>query len=83
MMSVLTRKLMNQGFLLVKMKSSVRSRHDLLNIYGIFVSQQEVCYVCHDYNPVLFYDLAPDYVNTNTMTGANSEFLLFNFLFSV
>ena len=40
---LLTRKLLNQGFLLVKMKSSLRKfyghRHDLVNHYGISASQ--------------------------------------------
>ena len=40
---LLTKKLLNQGFLLVKLKSSLRkcySRpHDLVDSYGIFVSQ--------------------------------------------
>ena len=39
----LTRKLLNQGFLLVKLKSSLRtfygSHHDLIGRYGISVSQ--------------------------------------------
>jgi hypothetical protein len=39
----LTRKLLNQGFLLVKLKSSLRKfygrHHDLVNRYGISVSQ--------------------------------------------
>ena len=38
-----TRRLLNQGFLLVKMKSSLRKccgrHHDLVDRYGIFVSQ--------------------------------------------
>ena len=40
---LLTRKLLNQGFLLAKLKSSLRNfygrHHDLINRYGIFVSQ--------------------------------------------
>ena len=40
---LLTRKLLNQGFLLVKLKSSLRKfysrHHDLVDRYGIFVSQ--------------------------------------------
>ena len=35
---VLTRKLLNQGFLLVKLKSSLR-HYDLVDRYGISVSQ--------------------------------------------
>jgi hypothetical protein len=40
---MLTRKLLNQGFLLVKLKSSLRKfygrHHDLIDRYGISVSQ--------------------------------------------
>jgi hypothetical protein len=40
---LLTRKLLNQGFLLVKLKSSLRRfygrHHDLVDLYGIAVSQ--------------------------------------------
>ena len=40
---LLTRKLLNQGFLLAKLKSSLRKfycrHHDLVNCYGISVSQ--------------------------------------------
>ena len=40
---LLTRKLLNQGFLLVKLKSSLRKfyghHHDLVDLYGISVSQ--------------------------------------------
>ena len=40
---LLTRKLLNQGFLLVKLKSSLRKfygrHHDLVDSYGISVSQ--------------------------------------------
>jgi hypothetical protein len=40
---LLTRKLLNQWFLLVKMKSSLRKfygrHHDLVDRYGIYVSQ--------------------------------------------
>jgi len=40
---LLTRKILNQGFLLVKLKSSFRKfygcHHDLVDRYGIYVSQ--------------------------------------------
>ena len=40
---LLTRKLMNQGFILVKLKSSIRKgygrQHDLVDSYGIYVLQ--------------------------------------------
>jgi hypothetical protein len=40
---LLTRKLLNQGFLLVMLKSSLRKfygrHHDLVDRYGIYVSQ--------------------------------------------
>ena len=43
LMVLLTRKLLNQGFLMVKLKSSLRKfygrHHDLIDRYGISVSQ--------------------------------------------
>ena len=46
---LLTRKLLNQGFLLVKLKSSLRKlygrHHDLVDRYGISVSQNDHGYV--------------------------------------
>ena len=54
---LLTRKLLNQGFLLVKLKSSLRKcygrHHDLVDHYGIFVSQMTtICSTCKHF-PVL------------------------------
>ena len=48
---LLTRKLLNQGFLLVKLKSSLRKfygrHHDLVDHYGISVSQRpRICSTC-------------------------------------
>ena len=44
-LSMLTRKLLNQGFLLVKLKSSLRQfcgrHHDLVDRYRISVSQKQ------------------------------------------
>jgi hypothetical protein len=52
---LLTRKLLDQWFLFVKVKSSLRKFnshcHELVNRYGISVSQ--ICSICHSYNPVL------------------------------
>jgi hypothetical protein len=55
---LLTRKLLNQGFLLVKLKSSLRKfygrHHDLVDRYEISVSQMTTIYSnCHKHFPVL------------------------------
>ena len=55
---LLTRKLLNQEFLLVKLKSSLRKldgrHHDLVDRYGISVSQMTtMCSTCRKYFPVL------------------------------
>jgi len=55
---LLTRKLPNQGFFSVKLKSSLRKfysrHHDLVNRYGISVSQRPwICSTCRKYLPVL------------------------------
>ena len=50
---LLTRKLLNQGFLLVKLKSSLRKfygrHHDLVDCYGISVSQltKDMFHLCY------------------------------------
>ena len=53
---LLTRKLLNQGFLLVKLKSSLPKfygrHHDLVDRYGISVSQM-ICSTCREHFPVL------------------------------
>ena len=53
-----TTKLLNQGFLVVKLKSSLRKgygrHHDLVNRYGIFVSQITIkFYICCNHNMIL------------------------------
>jgi hypothetical protein len=55
---LLTRKLLNQEFLLVKLKSSLRKfygrHHDLVDRYGIYVSQMTtICFTCRKTFPVL------------------------------
>ena len=55
---LLTRTPLNQGFLLVKLKSSLRMfygrHHDLLDRYGISVSEiTTICSTCRNYFPVL------------------------------
>ena len=55
---LLTRKLLNQGFLLVKLKSSLRTfydcHHDLVDRYGISVSQMTtICSTCREHFPIL------------------------------
>ena len=53
---LLTRKLLTQGFLLVKLKSSLRKlhgrHHDLVDRYGISVSPR-ICSTCRKHFPVL------------------------------
>jgi hypothetical protein len=55
---LLTRKLPNQGFLLVKLKSSLQKfygrHHNLVDCYGISVSQMTtICSTCRKHFPVL------------------------------
>ena len=52
---LLTRKLLNQWFLLVKLKSLFYGRHhDLVDCYGISVSQMtRICFTCRKHFPVL------------------------------
>jgi len=65
---LLTRKLLNQGFILVKLKSSLRKfygrHHDLVDRYGISVSQMtsdmfHLSYILPD--PFLIHDLSPGF----------------------
>ena len=63
---LLTRKLLTQGFLLVKLKSSLRKfygrHHDLFDRYGISVSQMisDMFHVSHTLpGPVLIHGLSP------------------------
>ena len=55
---LLTRKLLNQGFLLVMLKSSLRKfwgrHHDLVDRYRIFVSHKwpQICSICRKHFPV-------------------------------
>ena len=70
-----TRKLLNQGFILVKLKSSLRKfsgrHHDLVNHYELSVSR--ICSTCRKHFPVLSsfmtYYWICSYSNT---TGATS-----------
>jgi len=54
---LLTSKLLNQGFLVVKLKSSLRKfygcHHDLVNSHGLSVSQMNKCSICRNHNPAL------------------------------
>ena len=63
---MVTRKLLNQGFLLVKLKSSLRKcycrHHDLFDRYGISVSQMttDMFHLSSTLpGPFLIYDLLP------------------------
>jgi hypothetical protein len=56
---LLTRKLLNQGFLLIKSKSSIRKfydrQHDLVNRYGYLCHKWPwICSTCRKHLPVLF-----------------------------
>ena len=70
---LLTMKLRNQGFLLVKLKSSLRMfccrHHDLVDRYGISVP----CSTCRKYFPVLSsfmtYHRVCNYINTTGITS--------------
>jgi hypothetical protein len=71
---LLTSKLLKNGFLLVKLKSSLRKfygrHHDLVNRYGVFVSQMTtICSVCRIHYPVLssFLTYHPECNKSNTM----------------
>ena len=72
---LLTRKILNQGFLLVMLKSSFYGcHHDLFDCYGISVSQMTtICSTCRKHFPVLSsfttYYRVCKYINT---TGATS-----------
>ena len=74
---LLTRKLLNQGFLLVKLKSSLRKiygrHHDFVDRYGIYISQMTICSTCHTHLPVLSSFMTYHRVsNKINMTGATS-----------
>ena len=60
---LLTGKLLNQGFLLVKLNSSLRKfygrHHDLIDRYGISVSQMATDMFHWSTGPFLVHDLSP------------------------
>ena len=72
---LLTRKILNQGFILVKLKSSLRKfygrHHDLVDRYGISVPR--ICSTCRKHFPVVssFTTYYRVYNQINT-TGATS-----------
>ena len=75
---LLTRKLLIQGFLLVKLKSSLRKfygcHHDLVDRYGISVSQMTtICSTCRKHFPVLTsfmtYHRVCNQINTTSDTS--------------
>ena len=70
-------KLLKQGFLLVKLKSSLRKiyghHHDFVDHYGIQESQMTMCSTCHTHLPVLSSFMAYHRVsNKISMTGVTS-----------
>jgi hypothetical protein len=77
---LLTRKLLNQGFLLVKLKSSLRKiygrHHDFVDRYGIYVSRMTICSTCHTLFPVLSSFMTYHRVsNKINMTGATCIYI--------
>jgi hypothetical protein len=75
---LLTRKLLNQGFLVVKLKSSLREfygrYHDLVNHYRVSVSQMTMdMSACRNHNPVLSSFMTYHQVsNKSNTTGARN-----------
>ena len=71
---LLTRTLVNLGFLLVKLKSSLRKfygpHHDLIDRYGISVLNTSPFFLIHDLSPIC------NYINTTGATsGAGTAYL--------
>ena len=72
-----TRKLLNQGFLVAKLKSSLQKfcgrPHDLVNHYRISVSQitTSICSICPNHNLVSW--LITRFLAQVNMTGATCE----------
>ena len=81
----LTRKLLNQRFLLIKLKSSLRKFHgrhdDLVDRYGKYVSQMTtICSSCRQHFPILSslmtYHRICNQINTkSTTSGAGTTYL--------
>ena len=78
---LLTRKLLNQRFLLVKLMSLLQRfycrHHDLVDRYGISVSQMTtICSTCRKHFPVvssfMTYHLVCNYINTTGATSGTS-----------
>jgi len=65
---MLPRKLLNQGFLVVRLKPllwelTVATMHLLINCYGIYVSQMTtICSVCHNYTHHFLTHVVPPYL---------------------
>ena len=77
--SLLTRKLLNQWLLVVKLKLSLRKfyghHYNLVNRYGVSVHKwPRICSVCRNHNPVLSSFVAYHRVyNRSKTTGATCE----------
>ena len=86
---LLRRKLLEKGFLLVRLKSSLRKfccrHHDLIHRYGISVSQMTTnMFRCHKLFPVLSlfmtYHRVCEWINTTGVTsGAGTAYPLHEF----
>jgi len=79
---LLTRKLLNKGFLLGKLKSSLRKiygrHHDVVDRYGY--KRPRICFICHKHFPVLSsfmtHHRVCNYINTTGATnGAATAYI--------
>ena len=81
---LITRKLLNQGFLLVKLKSSLRKffgrHHDLVDRNGISVSQMTTdCSTCRKHFPILsslttYYRVCNQINTTGAISGEGTTY---------
>ena len=76
---LLTRKLLNQGFLLVMLKSSLQKfysrHHDLVKYYGVLGQKWLwICFICHNHNLFLSSFMTYHQVcsNSNTTSGTGT-----------
>jgi hypothetical protein len=78
---LLTRKLLNQGFLLVMLKSSLQKfysrHHDLVKYYGVLGQKWLwICFICHNHNLFLSSFMTYHQVcsNSNTTSGTGTTY---------
>jgi hypothetical protein len=80
---LLTRKVLNKGFLLAKLKLSLRKiyghHHDVVDSYGH--KRPQICSTCHKHFPVIFsfmtYHRVCNYINTTGATNGAATAYLF------